>query len=69
MKKLIDELKMTGLTGKQKAVAWYFLISFCLAGCISDESALWAIAFVVLNLAVAALLVKSYLFTKSNENV
>lgn len=30
MKQLIKELSLSGLTLKQKAIVWYFVISFCL---------------------------------------
>lgn len=57
MKEVINELKMSGLTFKQKAIVWYFIISFC-SLCITDDSPIWAIALVVLNFANAARLIR-----------
>lgn len=57
MKDMWKELAMPGLTWKQKAIVWYFVISFC-SLCITDDSPLWAIAIVVLNFANAARLIK-----------
>lgn len=57
MKEIINELKMSGLTLKQKAIVWYFTISFCTL-CVTAESSLWAIALIVLNFANAARLIK-----------
>lgn len=57
MKDFINELRMPGLTWKQRAIVWYFVISLCML-CITDDSPLWAIAFVVLNFANAARLVR-----------
>lgn len=57
MKNLINEFRMPGLTWKQKLIVWYFIISFC-SLCITDDSPLWAIAFVVLNFANAARLIR-----------
>lgn len=57
MKEIINELKMSGLTLKQKAIVWYFTISFCTL-CVTAESSLWAITLIVLNFANAARLIK-----------
>jgi len=57
MKEFINEIIMSGLTRKQKAVIWYFIISLC-SLCITDDSPLWAIAVVVLNFANAARLIR-----------
>ena len=66
MKELINELKLQGLTWKQKAICLYFLISFC-SLCITDDSPLWAIAFVILNFANAVRLLRKVPIPKIEE--
>jgi hypothetical protein len=67
MKSIINELKMPGLTWKQKLIVWYFVISLCLL-CITDDSPLWAIAFVVLNFANAARLIRKVPLPENNND-
>lgn len=57
MKKILKEIWMPCLTGKQRLIVWYFALSFC-SLCIGDDSPLWAIALVVLNFANAVRLIK-----------
>ena len=57
---------MSGLTWKQKAIVLYFVISFC-SLCITDDSPLWAIAFVVLNFANAARLIRKVPISDDND--
>ncbi len=57
MKKIMKELAMPGLTGKQRLIVWYFALSFC-SLCVSDETPLWMIVLIVLNFANAARLIK-----------
>ncbi len=57
MKEIINELRMSGLTLKQKAIVWYFALSFCTL-CITGESPIWVIALIVLNFANAARLIR-----------
>ena len=64
MKQLINELKMEGLTPKEKAMAWYFAVSLCLLLSIADNSSLLAIILVAVNFCIAALLVKKVPFSK-----
>lgn len=57
MKQLIKELSLSGLTLKQKAIVWYFIISLCLL-VSTVEAPLWFLFFEVTNFANAARLVK-----------
>jgi len=61
VKELGNDLYMPSLTMKERAIVWYFIISFCLIF-IGDDSPLWLIAVVVLNFANAARLVKKIEF-------
>lgn len=40
MKQLIKELSLSGLTLKQKAIVWYFVISFCLLASTAEAPVL-----------------------------
>lgn len=66
MKEIINEFRMLGWTLKQKAIVWYFVLSFC-SLCITDDSPLWAIAFVVLNFGNAARLIRKVPFPSNEE--
>lgn len=44
MKRLIKELSLSGLTLKQKAIVWYFAISFCLLASTA-EAPFWFLFF------------------------
>lgn len=57
MKDLIKEITMPDLTRKQRIIVWYFSVSFSLL-CITDDSPIWMIVFVVLNFANAARLLR-----------
>lgn len=57
MKQLIKELSLSGLTIKQKAIVWYFTISFCLLASTA-EAPLWFLFLEVANFANAARLIK-----------
>lgn len=56
MKRLIKELSLTGLTLKQKAIVWYFTISFCLL-IGTAEAPLWFLFLEVANFANAVRLI------------
>lgn len=53
MKRLIKELSLSGLTLKQKAIVWYFIISFCLLASTA-EAPFWFLFLEVANFANAA---------------
>ena len=55
MKQLIKELSLSGLTLKQKAIVWYFAISFCLLASTAEAPFLF---LEVANFANAARLIK-----------
>lgn len=57
MKEIVRDLKMKGLTSKQRLTVWYFALSLC-SLCVSDETPLWIVVFLVLNFANAARLVR-----------
>lgn len=57
MKELIKEIIMPDLTSKQRLIVWYFIVSLFML-CITDDSSIWMILFVVLNFANAARLVR-----------
>lgn len=60
MKQLIKELSLSGLTLKQKAIVWYFVISFCLLASTA-EAPFWFLFLEVANfylLANAARIIK-----------
>ena len=57
MKRLIKELSLSGLTLKQKAIVWYFAISFCLLASTA-EAPFWFLFLEVANFANAARLIK-----------
>ena len=57
MRELMKEFAMPGLTWKQKAIVWYFVVSLCTL-CVTDDSPIWAIVLIVLNFANAARLIK-----------
>ena len=67
MKEIIKDLKLSGLTFKQKAIVWYFSISLC-SLCITDESPIWAVIIVVLNFANSARLVKKVPIPEDNSD-
>ena len=50
MKRLIKELSLSGLTLKQKAIVWYFIISFCLLASTA-EAPFWVLFLEVANFA------------------
>lgn len=56
MKQLIKELSLSGLTLKQKAIVWYFTISFALL-VSTVEAPLWFLFLEVANFANAARLI------------
>ena len=57
MKDMWKELTMPGLTWKQKAIVWYFAISFCLLASVVDAP-IWGLTILVVNFANAARLIK-----------
>ena len=57
MKQLIKELSLSGLTLKQKAIVWYFVISFCLLASTA-EAPFWFLFLEVANFANAARIIK-----------
>lgn len=57
MKQLIKELSLSGLTLKQKAIVWYFAISFCLLASTA-EAPFWFLFLEVANFANAVRLIK-----------
>jgi hypothetical protein len=57
MKKVLKQLGLNGLTGKQKAIVVYFAISFCLIGSIA-VAPVWALIVLLLNFANAVRLLK-----------
>ena len=66
MKERIHELKMPGLTQKEKVIVWYFLISFCLLS-VGGDSPGWAITLVVFNFVNAARLFRKVPIHKIEE--
>lgn len=52
---------MPDLTSKQRLIVWYFIVSLFML-CITDDSSIWMILFVVLNFANAARLVRKVPF-------
>lgn len=50
MKQIIKELSLSGLTLKQKAIVWYFTISFCLL-VSTVEAPIWFLFLEVANFA------------------
>ena len=67
MKEFINGFKMPELTWKQKAIVWYFGLSFCLLG-ISDESPLWLIVAMMLNFANAVRLARKVPFPENTKS-
>jgi len=57
MKEIVRELKMKGLTPKQRLIVWYFALSLC-SLCVSDETPLLIVVLLILNFANAARLVR-----------
>lgn len=56
MKQLIKELSLSGLTLKQKAIVWYFIISLCLL-CSTEDAPIWFLFLEVANFANSARLI------------
>jgi len=67
VKDLVNEVRMPGLSGKQRAIMWYFCISFC-ALCITDDAPFWAIILVLLNFVNAVRLAKKIDFAVFEES-
>jgi len=63
---LKDGFLMPSLTVKERAIALYFIFSFCMlfAG---DDSPVWLVALAVLNFANAARLTRRIEFQEINE--
>ena len=66
MKDLIKEFTLPGLTLKQKAIVWYFVLSFCLIGSVV-EAPLWALVVLVLNFANSVRLIKKVPLPEDDE--
>lgn len=67
MREILKELMMPWLTFKQKAIVWYFGISFCLIASVVDAP-IWVFAILVLNFANAARLIKKIPIPKEWED-
>ncbi len=67
MKEIINELRLQGLTLKQKAIVWYFAISLCLLGSIA-EAPYWFLVVLVVNFANAARLVRKVPLPESDND-
>lgn len=59
---LRDLLRINGLSGGQKAVFWWFAISFCLF-CMSGEAPVWLFLLLLLNMGASVLLLMEIPFT------
>lgn len=68
MKQLIKELSLSGLTLKQKAIVWYFVISFCLLASTA-EAPFWFLFLEVANFANAARIIKRVPPRKTRKTV
>ena len=71
MKQLLNELKMSGLTLKEKAISWYFVISLCMTGSLvavdaSNPALFIILALFLLNFWNAALLMRKVKTPKTN---
>jgi len=62
MKNIINELKLNGLTPKEKAKCLYLILSLCLFA-IAESSIVVAL-LVAINFCIAAILVKDVKFSK-----
>lgn len=67
MKDILKEFTMPGLTCKQKAIVWYFGISFCLITSVADAS-IGVLVILVLNFANSARLIKKVPIPKEWED-
>lgn len=66
MKDMWKELTMPGLTWKQKAIVWYFAVSFCLLASVVDAP-IWGLTILVVNFANAARLIKKVPILDDND--
>ena len=48
MNKIFNYLKLKGLIGRNKAICWYFVVSFCLFGSVA-EAPFWAMLLLLTN--------------------
>ena len=67
MKDFIEGVTMPGLTWKQKATVWYFVVSLCLLGSVA-EAPIWFLIVLVLNFANAARLIRKVPITDPEED-
>ena len=65
MKEILKIFTIQGLTGKQKLIALYFIMSFCFMF-ISDETPLWIVILLLLNFANAVRLLRTVPVPKIN---
>jgi hypothetical protein len=57
LKQLSKQLGLAGLTGRQKAIVVYFVISLCLVGSMA-KAPIWGLIVLVLNFANSVRLLK-----------
>ena len=67
MKEIIAELTLRGLSTKHKVYVWYFVVSLCLLGSVS-EAPFWFLVALLANFANAARLIKKVPVPKDIED-